>query len=174
MLGWPWSEGTQRTAFNFASAALAEATGALIAAGAIYLLAVAAGVFAAATAPVIAAVVGVVIGALGAFAVAKRPALLRRRAARLLDEDAIALSERLKRLPFVPSFAPDAGVIEALNRLPERERTVLTLRFGGPMTLQDIGEGLGLTRQRVRQIEAQALARLAEQLGGDTSLRPEQ
>ena len=50
------------------------------------------------------------------------------------------------------------------NALPERERRILELRFGfegEPWTLEAIGHELDLTRERVRQLEAQALARLA-------------
>jgi RNA polymerase primary sigma factor len=54
-----------------------------------------------------------------------------------------------------------AGVIQDL---PDNERTVVTLRFGldndQPMTLESIGRKIGLTRERVRQIEAAALRRL--------------
>jgi len=56
------------------------------------------------------------------------------------------------------------GVRKALDALPERERRILELRFGfdgEPSTLEAIGHELGLTRERVRQLEAQALARLA-------------
>jgi len=56
------------------------------------------------------------------------------------------------------------GVRRALDALPERERRILELRFGfegDPWTLEAIGHELGLTRERVRQLEAQALARLA-------------
>jgi RNA polymerase primary sigma factor len=56
------------------------------------------------------------------------------------------------------------GVRRALDALPERERRILELRFGfdgEPSTLEAIGHELGLTRERVRQLEAQALARLA-------------
>jgi len=53
----------------------------------------------------------------------------------------------------------------ALGNLPERERTVLTLRYGlgleEPQSLEEIGRRLGVTRERVRQIEAAALERLA-------------
>jgi RNA polymerase primary sigma factor len=53
----------------------------------------------------------------------------------------------------------------ALDDLPERERTVLTLRYGlgveEPTSLEEIGRRLGITRERVRQIEATALERLA-------------
>jgi RNA polymerase primary sigma factor len=54
----------------------------------------------------------------------------------------------------------------AVNALPEREQEVLKLRYGmdgdeEPRSLDEIGRRLGLTRERVRQIEAQALRRLA-------------
>jgi RNA polymerase sigma factor (sigma-70 family) len=54
----------------------------------------------------------------------------------------------------------------ALEELPDRERDVLKLRFGldgdpSPKSLEQIGKTLGLTRERVRQIETDALARLA-------------
>jgi RNA polymerase primary sigma factor len=54
---------------------------------------------------------------------------------------------------------------EALAALSERERRVLVLRYGlddaEPKTLEEIGRRLGLTRERVRQIETEALKRLA-------------
>ena len=53
----------------------------------------------------------------------------------------------------------------ALAELPERERDVLEARYGlgdhEPETLQQVGRRLGVTRERVRQIERQALDRLA-------------
>ena len=53
----------------------------------------------------------------------------------------------------------------ALEDIPERERNVLQLRYGlgteEPKSLEEIGRRLGLTRERVRQIEARALERLA-------------
>jgi len=57
------------------------------------------------------------------------------------------------------------ALTEALNALAERERSVLILRYGlddaEPKTLEEIGRRLGLTRERVRQIETEALKRLA-------------
>ncbi len=61
------------------------------------------------------------------------------------------------------------SVRTAVRRLPERERRLLELRFGfdgEPTSLEAIGKELGLTRERVRQLEAQALSRLAGQLEG--------
>src|SRR3954466_2394388 len=54
----------------------------------------------------------------------------------------------------------------AVSELPDREQDVLRLRYGmdgndDPKSLDEIGRRLGLTRERVRQIEAQALRRLA-------------
>ncbi|MDQ2981958.1 MAG: sigma-70 family RNA polymerase sigma factor [Actinomycetota bacterium] len=57
------------------------------------------------------------------------------------------------------------ALAEALAALADRERQVLILRYGlddaDPKTLEDIGRRLGLTRERVRQIETEALKRLA-------------
>jgi RNA polymerase primary sigma factor len=53
----------------------------------------------------------------------------------------------------------------ALRALPDRHRDVVVLRYGlddaEPKTLEEIGRRLGLTRERVRQIEVEALKRLA-------------
>lgn len=55
-------------------------------------------------------------------------------------------------------------VNELLNRLPEREAYILKLRYGlldGRVhTLEEVGQEIGVTRERVRQLEAQALNRL--------------
>jgi RNA polymerase primary sigma factor len=59
-------------------------------------------------------------------------------------------------------------VRRAVAELPERERRVLELRFGldgDPQTLEAIGKELGVTRERVRQLESEALARLEAELG---------
>jgi RNA polymerase primary sigma factor len=59
------------------------------------------------------------------------------------------------------------AVRDALAELPERERRVLELRFGvdvEPQSLEAIGKELGLTRERVRQLEAKALSKLEEDL----------
>ena len=60
---------------------------------------------------------------------------------------------------------------ELLDAISEREATVLRMRYGiednTPMTLEQIGERLGLTRERIRQIENEALNKLYEYLADD-------
>lgn len=55
-------------------------------------------------------------------------------------------------------------VQELLEKLTDREKTVIGLRYGlddqKPQTLEEIGEKLGVTRERVRQIEARAMEKL--------------
>ena len=78
----------------------------------------------------------------------------------------IVMDDRLK--------APDEALLEhdalkhvmgMLQVMDQREATVLRMRFGltgfEPHTLKEIGEQLGLTRERVRQIETEALGKLA-------------
>lgn len=80
----------------------------------------------------------------------------------LVDEDICEPGHALSRQEDI------AKVLQQLDKLPEREATVLRLRFGlgaeEPLALIDIGARLGLTRERVRQIEKEALLRLAERL----------
>src|SRR6201989_3256141 len=57
----------------------------------------------------------------------------------------------------------ERAVRKAVDTLPGREREVVKLRYGmngdrDPQSLEEIGRTLGITRERVRQIEAQALA----------------
>jgi RNA polymerase primary sigma factor len=57
------------------------------------------------------------------------------------------------------------ALAEALTILDERERSVIVLRYGlygsEPKTLEEIGRGLGVSRERVRQLERDSLKRLA-------------
>jgi RNA polymerase primary sigma factor len=63
--------------------------------------------------------------------------------------------------------APGELLAKALNRLPERRRRILVLRYGldggEPRTVQDVAGELGLTRERVRQIELGTLRSLSAQ-----------
>ena len=65
-----------------------------------------------------------------------------------------------------------AGIARALSGLPERERVVLESRFGlggreHASTLAEIGALFGVTKERIRQIESQALARLKHIIEAD-------
>jgi RNA polymerase primary sigma factor len=67
-------------------------------------------------------------------------------------------------LEVVSSRMRDADLERALRTLQWRERRVLELRYGlsseEPMTLEAIGSEVGVTRERVRQIESRTLAKL--------------
>mgnify|MGYP000817803798 FL=1 len=53
---------------------------------------------------------------------------------------------------------------QVLDSLADRERKVIELRFGlvdgHPRTLEEVGREFGVTRERIRQIEAKALRKL--------------
>lgn len=66
------------------------------------------------------------------------------------------------------SNADNEVIRRLLDKIDEREATILRLRFGlddqPPMTLKDIGAKIGLTRERVRQLEREALKKLREEI----------
>ena len=57
------------------------------------------------------------------------------------------------------------GLVDAINRLPERERLVVTLYYYEGMTLNEIGDVLGVTESRVCQIHAKTMMSLRNRLG---------
>jgi RNA polymerase primary sigma factor len=80
-------------------------------------------------------------------------------------QDLVAGEEESTEQEVTVSLAQEA-LHDALDDLPAREREVLKLRYGlngdrDPASLEEIGRRLGVTRERVRQIEAEALERLA-------------
>jgi RNA polymerase primary sigma factor len=82
--------------------------------------------------------------------------------------DVVADRDRPASDAVAGALRQQADVRAILAALPPNERTVLTLRFGledeAPMTLEAIGQRLGLTRERIRQIEGAALRKLRARL----------
>jgi len=75
------------------------------------------------------------------------------------DENAAAPAEEATKSML------SAAVIDALDCLSDREKQVVTMRFGlgdekRPRTLEEVGREFGVTRERIRQIEAKTLAKL--------------
>ena len=58
---------------------------------------------------------------------------------------------------------------EAIARLPEREKLVVTLYYYEELTLREIGEVLGVTESRVSQLHTKAILRLKARLSGSTT-----
>ncbi len=61
---------------------------------------------------------------------------------------------------------------EAIARLPEREKLVVTLYYYEELTLREIGEVLGVTESRVSQLHTKAILRLKARLGGAVARAP--
>jgi len=80
--------------------------------------------------------------------------------------DFVADDAAARPLEVVARELRDSDVRAVLESLPPRERAVIELRYGlgdvGPLTLEEIGKEVGLTRERVRQIEVQTLHMLRD------------
>lgn len=96
----------------------------------------------------------------------KRP---RKRVYLLLDVWGFAERDNDDNEPWQPAQPPpaegndnpDAGLIEAaMQRLSEADRTLLRQRFVNEMSMNKIGDERGICRERVRQLQGRALARL--------------
>jgi RNA polymerase sigma factor for flagellar operon FliA len=61
---------------------------------------------------------------------------------------------------------------EAIARLPEREKLVVTLYYYEELTLREIGEVLGVTESRVSQLHTKAILRLKARLSGAQAREP--
>jgi RNA polymerase sigma factor FliA len=61
---------------------------------------------------------------------------------------------------------------EAIARLPEREKLVVTLYYYEELTLREIGEVLGVTESRVSQLHTKAILRLKARLAGSAAREP--
>lgn len=81
------------------------------------------------------------------------------------DEDAATETDVLDRIDLARKRA---ALRAAIDVLPERERRIVAARHlaDEPATLSDLGAEMGISKERVRQIEERALGRLAERLRG--------
>jgi len=85
-------------------------------------------------------------------------------------EDDAQLGDFIADNDVIPPDEEATGILlrehlqEALSELPPRETRILEMRYGlidgRTLTLNEVGKKMGVTRERIRQIEAQALRRL--------------
>jgi RNA polymerase sigma factor for flagellar operon FliA len=86
------------------------------------------------------------------------------------DGDQVSLLEMLEDpVSIKPADALDEtevreALAEAISRLPEREKLVVTLYYYEELTLREIGEVLGVTESRVSQLHTKAILRLRARL----------
>lgn len=86
------------------------------------------------------------------------------------DGDQVSLLEMLEDpVSIKPADALDEtevreALAEAISRLPEREKLVVTLYYYEELTLREIGEVLGVTESRVSQLHTKAILRLRSRL----------
>jgi RNA polymerase primary sigma factor len=88
------------------------------------------------------------------------------------EDDSAAFGDLFASAEATPDEQVEVDLTEkalhaAIADLPEREQNILKLRYGlngaqEPKSLEEIGRIMGITRERVRQLEAEALRRLAE------------
>ena len=111
------------------------------------------------------------------LAIVKKAILLYNATPQTDDDDAgLSISDLIaddrNKAPDLEMLDSDSlkHVFRMLGTMDEREATILRMRFGlddsEPRTLKEIGETLGLTRERVRQIESEALGRIAASIEG--------
>ncbi|MBM4046954.1 MAG: sigma-70 family RNA polymerase sigma factor, partial [Planctomycetes bacterium] len=91
----------------------------------------------------------------------------------VLEQAGAPAEDLLERSDLLRVLGDAVGRI--LTRLSERERSIIVARFGiggesEPQTLEQVGRAFGLTRERIRQIEAGALRKLREFLRAEPAL----
>lgn len=69
-------------------------------------------------------------------------------------------------LDLLESADTRAGLVRAIEALPEREKMIMALYYDEELNLREIGEVLGVTESRVCQLHSQAVARLRSQVLG--------
>jgi RNA polymerase primary sigma factor len=111
--------------------------------------------------------IGIVAKALKVNALTPRPEGPEEEGGFMIDD--VLTDDRIRPPDDVLGEADDLErIFTRIGQLDVREATVVRMRFGlepyAPMTLREIGENLGLTRERVRQLESLALARLVDSL----------
>jgi RNA polymerase sigma factor (sigma-70 family) len=156
---------------GFTYHASANAVGTLLAISIAYLVSLAGGLVNAVPIAIVGSLVAIA-AAVAAIIYRLAPRqLLRARATELLDGEPARIVETMKKIFAAPKSTfrvdlkgeeSDWQILDALWDLPERERTIIAVRFGGHMTLADIGDALGISRERVRQLESKAIADVRE------------
>ena len=94
--------------------------------------------------------------------------------------ESIADEENTDPALFLLNYDLQEHIDKWLDELPEKQREVIMRRYGlrnfEPATLEEVGEAVGLTRERVRQIQLEGIAKIKEimkQHGFDTLLEEE-
>lgn len=86
------------------------------------------------------------------------------------DDDSMTVSDRVvdRNSPAPDELAAESSAIEvladAVDRLPERERLIVSLYYHDGLTLREIGEVMGVTESRVSQLHTKAILRLRGRL----------
>ncbi len=89
----------------------------------------------------------------------------------LADDAAITLGDQFGSADGALDLVEQrAGIEEALEELPAREREVVLLRFYGNMTQSQIGERVGISQMHVSRLLTQSLQRLRQRLAADTAV----
>ncbi|HEX2827750.1 MAG TPA: RNA polymerase sigma factor FliA [Burkholderiales bacterium] len=80
--------------------------------------------------------------------------------------DRYAIDEQADPLHILEDQSLRETLVDAIDALPEREKTVMGLYYDKDLTLKQIGDVLGVTESRVSQIHTQAIARLRVAIKG--------